>query len=69
MRIIRRIVSIIGVVLALMGLVWMAQGSGIFPYPARSFMINQTPWILRGAIACLVGLILFLGAQRFIRQP
>ncbi len=41
----------------LLGLIWMGQGSGYFPYPAESFMINQSPWILRGAIVAVVGLI------------
>lgn len=41
----------------LVGLIWMGQGSGFFPYPAESFMINQTPWILRGALLSCVGLV------------
>lgn len=41
----------------LMGLIWMGQGSGYFPYPAESFMVNQSPWILYGAIVAVVGLV------------
>jgi len=46
--------------LILAGLVWMGQGSGYFPYPAESFMIDQTPWIYWGALAVAAGLILIV---------
>lgn len=39
----------------LMGFIWMGQGSGNFPYPASSFMIDQSPWILYGAILAVAG--------------
>ncbi|CCM75283.1 hypothetical protein BN77_2447 [Rhizobium mesoamericanum STM3625] len=32
--------------LILIGVVWMGQGSGYFPYPKESFMINQTLGLL-----------------------
>lgn len=25
------------------GVIWIGQGTGVFPYPASSFMIDQTP--------------------------
>jgi polyferredoxin len=46
--------------LILLGLLWMGQGSGYFPYPAESFMIDQTPWVYWGAIAAAAGVILFV---------
>jgi hypothetical protein len=46
--------------LILAGLIWMGQGSGYFPYPAESFMIDQTPWIYWGALAVAIGLILIV---------
>ncbi len=39
------------------GLIWIGQGTGVFPYPASSFMIDQTPWAYRGAALAAVGLI------------
>ena len=60
-------VSIIGLFLALIGLVWIGQGTGIFPYPASSFMINQSPWILRGALLLIAGLAIVWAARRFLR--
>jgi hypothetical protein len=46
--------------LILIGALWMGQGSGYFPYPAQSFMIDQTPWIYRGALAVAAGVLLFV---------
>ncbi|MBB3539341.1 MULTISPECIES: hypothetical protein [unclassified Rhizobium] len=54
--------------LILVGLVWMGQGSGYFPYPAESFMINQTPWVYWGALAAAVGIIV-IAAMRNARRP
>ena len=53
----------LGLLAALIGLIWMGQGSGYFPYPASSFMINQTPWILRGAMLASVGAVAALGSR------
>lgn len=39
----------------LLGFVWIGQGSGHFPYPASSFMIDQSPWIMYGAILAVAG--------------
>lgn len=60
----RRILTLIGALAVLMGLVWMGQGSGTFPYPASSFMIDQSPWIAYGAGLALVGLVLIAMARR-----
>ncbi|KQV31796.1 hypothetical protein ASC97_19135 [Rhizobium sp. Root1203] len=46
--------------LVLIGMIWMGQGSGYFPYPAESFMIDQTPWIYWGALAVAAGVLLFV---------
>jgi MYXO-CTERM domain-containing protein len=40
----------------LTGFLWIGQGSGSFPYPALSFMIDQGRWILYGAILAVAGL-------------
>jgi hypothetical protein len=39
------------------GLIWMGQGAGYIRYPAASFMIDQSPWIWRGALMAVVGVI------------
>ncbi len=52
------LLTTIGAILLIMGLVFVGQGSGNFPYPASSFMINQSRWIYYGAAIAAVGLIL-----------
>ncbi|CAN7256679.1 hypothetical protein [Rhizobium sp. LjRoot258] len=55
-----RIANIVAGLLILIGLVWMGQGSGYFPYPAESFMIDQTQWIYWGALAAVVGIVVIV---------
>jgi hypothetical protein len=56
------LLTIVGAILLIMGLVFVGQGSGYFPYPASSFMINQSRWIYYGAAIAAVGLILVVVA-------
>ena len=56
--------TLIGILLLLMGLVFMGQGSGYFPYPASSFMISQTKWIYYGGAIAVIGLALIVAARR-----
>jgi uncharacterized membrane protein len=58
------LLTVIGIILVIMGLVFTGQGSGYFAYPASSFMISQTRWIYYGGAIALAGLILvFLGRR------
>lgn len=65
MAIMRNLLRATGVFAVTIGLIWIGQGTGLFPYPASSFMINQTPWILYGAILSLIGLAVVLAARRW----
>lgn len=67
MRIARIVLTIVGALMALIGLVWIGQGTGMFPYPASSFMINQTPWILRGTVVTVIGVAIVWAARRLLR--
>ena len=60
----RSIVLAFGVVALLVGLVWIGQGTGVFPYPAQSFMINQMPWTWRGALLAVVGIVAIVWSRR-----
>ena len=53
----RTVLLILGILAALAGLVFMGQGSGWFPYPRSSFMIDQRPWLYRGAVLFVAGLV------------
>jgi hypothetical protein len=58
------VLTILAVILLLAGLVFMGQGSGYFPYPASSFMVNATQWIYYGAGIAVAGLVLILVTRR-----
>ena len=49
---------ILGILATLVGLIWIGQGTGYFPYPASSFMISQKPWVYYGAGLAIVGLFM-----------
>jgi hypothetical protein len=58
------LVTLIGVVALIAGLVFVGQGSGYFPYPASSFMINNGRWIYYGGAIAIIGLLLIVIARR-----
>jgi hypothetical protein len=56
--------TVIGIIVLLMGLLWMGQGSGYIPWPASSFMISQIQWVYYGGGTALAGLLLIVFARR-----
>jgi hypothetical protein len=60
----QRAFFILGIIAAPMGLVWIGQGSGYFPYPAYSFMVRQTQWAWYGAALLAAGLLAMLLSRR-----
>jgi hypothetical protein len=48
---------VLGILLALSGAVWIAQGLNL-PFAPRSFMTADRSWILIGAIAVVAGIVL-----------
>ena len=52
------------VVLILVGAVWIGQGTGYFPYPASSFMIDDSRWAYAGGVTLVFGLLLLTFARR-----
>ena len=63
----RAVVLALGVVLTLIGLLWIGQGLGYIHWPKSSFMLDQRPWADRGAGAAAIGLLLILVARRLRR--
>ena len=49
---------IAGTILILIGAVWIGQGTGYFPYPSSSFMIDQRKWAYAGGRALMLGVLL-----------
>jgi hypothetical protein len=56
---------VIGIVLCLVGGVWIGQGIGVIH---GSFMTGQALWAVIGAVAVLFGVSLLVGARRARRD-
>ncbi|MGR9187546.1 hypothetical protein ACU8L2_32530 (plasmid) [Rhizobium leguminosarum] len=63
----RTVGYVVGLLMILLGLIWIAQGSGYFPYPSSSFMINQSIWVLWGSIMAVAGLAVTVIISRLRR--
>jgi hypothetical protein len=57
---------VLGALVTLGGLVWMAQGLNL-PFAPRSFMTADRMWIVLGALAVLVGIVLLERSRRLGR--
>jgi hypothetical protein len=53
--------TIAGVLLVLMGGVWILQGINVLP---GSFMTGQTKWAVYGGITAVIGIVLIVLARR-----
>jgi uncharacterized membrane protein len=67
MRRARPVLLSIGVLMTLMGLLWIGQGLGYVHWPQSSFMLDQRPWADRGVALAVAGLLLILVARRMRR--
>ena len=56
--------TIAGVLLVLMGGVWILQGINVLP---GSFMTGQTKWAVIGAVSAAIGIALIVLARRGAR--
>jgi len=53
-----------GGVLFAAGLLFAAQGAGLFPYPRSSFMVSETSWVWKGAAIAVVGAVILVAGRR-----
>jgi len=53
----RNVLLSVGVMAILVGVIWIGQGTGYFPYPRSSFMINDTAWAYYGIALAVLGLV------------
>ncbi len=60
MKILKIIVTVFGVLVLLMGMIWFLQGINILP---GSFMTGQSQWAINGGIAMLMGAALIVAAN------
>jgi hypothetical protein len=54
----------VSVIAILVGLIWIGQGTGYFPYPSSSFMINDMAWTYYGIALAVLGLVAVVAASR-----
>jgi hypothetical protein len=54
----------VGVIAILVGLIWIGQGTGYFPYPRSSFMVNDVAWAYYGAALAIAGLVAVAVSRR-----
>jgi hypothetical protein len=55
------IMMVAGVLLLLMGGIWILQGINVLP---GSFMTGQSKWAIYGALAVVAGIVLIVLARR-----
>lgn len=58
----RTLGTVLGVIVALGGAVWIAQGLNL-PFAPGSFMTGDRTWIVLGAIAVVAGVALIAAAR------
>jgi hypothetical protein len=54
----------VGILAVAAGLLFVGQGLGLVPWPASSFMINETRWVYYGGAIAIVGVVLIVIARR-----
>jgi hypothetical protein len=54
---------LIGIIVLLAGLFFAAQGSGLIPWPAESFMVGASRWVYYGSGIAVLGLLIILAAR------
>lgn len=60
----KTLLLVLGVAALLMGLLWIGQGSGLIMWPSSSFMLDQRPWMMWGAILAVAGVVMIIFARR-----
>jgi uncharacterized membrane protein len=57
----RTLLTILGILFVLAGIIWFLQGINILP---GSFMTGQTRWAINGIVAVVIGIGLLVYANR-----
>lgn len=58
----------VGLVMEPFGILFLLQGLGIVRWPASSFMIDQSVWIVYGAAIAVIGFGLWFWGIRSLRR-
>ena len=62
-----KLLFVAGILLLLMGVLFIGQGTGIFPYPSYSFMVSDMGWAYRGIAIAVLGAIAVLLSRKMRR--
>lgn len=60
----RRCLLAAGLVLLVIGLLWIGQGTGTIAWPRTSFMIGELQWAGYGAATAAIGLLMIWQGSR-----
>ena len=60
----RTTLLVTGLIALALGLLWIAQGTGMILWPASSFMLRQVQWAGYGAALAGFGLVLIWQSKR-----
>jgi len=55
---------VLGIVVLMLGLHWIGQGTGLFIWPSNPAMDNQIRWAYYGVVAAVIGLALIWFSRR-----
>lgn len=64
-----RLLPPLGLLMIVAGLLWAAQGSGLLPYPAQSFMVGNRSWTGWGLLMAAAGALVVWASRRRGRGP
>jgi hypothetical protein len=64
MKIVRVGLLIVGALALMLGLHWIGQGTGYFPWPRNPVMDDQMVWAYRGIGTALAGIVMIIVSRR-----
>lgn len=64
---IRQWLTVLGVVIIAVGLLWVGHGTGTIHLPATGFLLKQSVWTINGALVVVFGLLVLISTRRFLR--
>jgi hypothetical protein len=63
-KIVKIVISVLGILMILMGGLWIGQGLNIIKWPATSFMIGVPQWSWNGSMLAVLGTALLWWSRR-----
>ena len=60
----RALLLVVGVLLVVLGLHWIGQGTGVFVWPSNPVMDNHSEWAYYGGGAGIAGVLLIWFSRR-----